>query len=88
MMHGHPNNESEYAIHEVCSTGEGDIRGWAEDALSDRCKSVIELENKLKSYLVSDEECFVCGDKEFAYHKDDMELCLKHIRDGGIEFRD
>ena len=88
MMHGHPNKESEYAIHEVYFTGEGDIRGWTENALSDRYKSVIELENRLKSYLVSEKEHFVCGDKEYTYHKNDIELWLKHINDGVIEYKD
>lgn len=76
----------EYAIHEVHFSEYGKEWGLTEDAVSSRYSSVEELKADLEKFISSGAKSMRCGDLNYEYFKEDIELWLKHISDPILEF--
>lgn len=75
-----------FAIHEVHFFDFGIEWGSTEDAVSSRHSSVEELKTALEEFIASGDESIRCGDLNYEYHREDVELWLKHISDPILEY--
>jgi len=71
----------EFAIHEVYFSDFGNECGLTADAVSSRYTSVKKLKVALEEFIVSNLESIHCGDLNYEYFREDVNLWLKHIND-------
>jgi len=76
----------EFAVHEVHFSDYGNEWGPTADAVSSRYSSVKELKAALEKFISSDAKLMRCGDSNYEYFREDIELWLKHIADPVLEY--
>lgn len=86
LRHSTSEEVEEFAIHEVHFSDFGNEWGLTEDAVSSRYPSVKELQVALEEFIVSDSQSIRCGDLNYKYYREDIDLWLKHISDPVIEY--
>jgi exonuclease III len=76
----------EFAVHEVYFSDFGNKWELTEDAVSSRYRSVKELKAGLEKFISSGAKSMRCGDSNYEYFREDIELWLKHIDDPVLEY--
>jgi exonuclease III len=77
-----------FAIHDVYFSDFGQTWGETIDALSPKFTSVEALKQFLQDFLSSEIESIRCGDKNYEYFREDIELWLKHCDDPVLDYEE